>query len=119
MVKKAEGGWQMCVDYIDLNKASPKNCYPLLRIDTLVDSVMGNEILCFLDTFKRYNQIGMSEKDHEKIAFIIDWSIFSYTTMPFGLKNARVMYQRLANKIFHQQIDKNMEACIDNMLVKI
>ena len=59
----------MCIDFTDVNKTCPKDCYPLLRIDVLVDSVMGYEILCFLDAFKGYHQIGMSEEDQEKIAF--------------------------------------------------
>lgn len=63
MVKKEGGRWRMCVAFIDLNKACPKDYYPLQRIDALVDSAMGYEILCFLDAFKGYDQIGMSEED--------------------------------------------------------
>lgn len=55
MVKQDLGAWRMCVDFTDLNKACPKDCYPLPRVDALVDSTMGSEILCFLDTFKGYH----------------------------------------------------------------
>ena len=61
LVKKEERVWRMCVDFTDLNKACPKDCYPLLRIDQLVDSTMGFEIFCFLDAFKGYHQITLDE----------------------------------------------------------
>ncbi|XP_027171595.1 uncharacterized protein LOC113771181 [Coffea eugenioides] len=108
----------MCVDFTDLNKACPKDCYPLPRIDALVDSAMGYVVLCFLDAFKRYHQIGMSEEDQEKTAFYTDRGTYCYTTMPFGLKNAGATYQRLINRLFKNQIGRNVEAYVDDILVK-
>ena len=55
MVKKDTGAWRMCVDFTDLNKTCPKDCYPLLKVDALVDSAMGYEILCLLDAVKGYH----------------------------------------------------------------
>ena len=55
MVKKANGKWRMCVDFTDLNKACPKNNYPLPRIDTLVDSTARHQLLSFMDAFLGYN----------------------------------------------------------------
>ncbi|XP_071909560.1 uncharacterized protein [Coffea arabica] len=118
MVKKDTGGWRMCVDFTDLNKACPKDCYPLPRIDALVDSAMGYEVLCFLDAFKGYHQIEMSEEDQEKTAFYTDQGVYCYTTMPFGLKNAGATYQRLINRLFKNQIGRNVEAYVDDILVK-
>nr|XP_027093621.1 uncharacterized protein LOC113714021 [Coffea arabica] len=118
MVKKDTGGWKMCVEFTDLNKACPKDCYPLPRIDALVDSAMGYEVLCFLDAFKGYHQIGMSEEDQEKTAFYTDRGTYCYTTMPFGLKNAGATYQRLINRLFKNQIGRNVEAYVDDILVK-
>ena len=90
----------MCIDFTDLNKACPKDCYPLSRVDALVDSIMGYEVLCFLDTFKGYHQIRMSEEDQEKMTFYTDQGVYCYTTMLFGLKNAGATYQRLVNQVF-------------------
>jgi len=56
LVKKANGKWRMCVDFTDLNKACPKDSYPLPSIDALVDSASGCKMLSFLDAFSRYNQ---------------------------------------------------------------
>ncbi|KAI0531030.1 hypothetical protein KFK09_000579 [Dendrobium nobile] len=51
MVKKTNGAWRMCVDYTDLNKACPKDCFPLPRIDQLVDATSGHQMLSFMDAF--------------------------------------------------------------------
>ena len=108
----------MCVDFSDLNKACPKDSYPLPRIDQLVDSTAGHKLLTFMDAFSGYNQIKMAEEDQEKTAFITSQGLYCYKVMPFGLKNAGATYQRLVNKMFSQQIGKNMEVYVDNMLVK-
>ena len=100
MVKKANGKWRMCVDFIDLNKACPKDCYPLSRIDQLVDSTTGHKLLSFMDAFSRYNQIRMDEADQEKTSFITSQGLFCYKVMPFDLKNAGATYQNLVNHMF-------------------
>ena len=55
MVRKNNGKWRMCVDFTDLNRACPKDIYPLLWIDTLVDSTARHELLSFMDAFSGYN----------------------------------------------------------------
>ena len=57
MVKKASRKWRMCVDFIDLNKAYPKDSYPLSQVDVLVDSMAQHQLLSFIDAFSGYNQI--------------------------------------------------------------
>ena len=88
MVKKVNGKWRMCVDFIDLNKACPKDSYPLQRIDHLVNLIVGHQLLSFIDAFSRYNQIKMDEVDQKKTSFITSQCLFCYKVMPFGLKNA-------------------------------
>ena len=90
----------MYVDFIDLNKAYPKDNFPLSRIDQLVDSIARHKLLTFMDAFSEYNQIKMLEQDQEKIAFITSQGLYYYKVMPFELKNARATYQRLVNKMF-------------------
>lgn len=118
LVKKANGKWRMCVHFTDLNKACPKDCFPLPRIDQLVDSTAGHEVLSFMDAFSSYNQIRMAEFDQEKMSFTTDRGLYCYTVMPFGLKNAGATYQRLVNKMFQAQIGRSMEVYVDDMLIK-
>ena len=118
MVKKANGKWRMCVDFTDLNKACPKDSYPLSRIDQLVDSTASHKLLSFMDAFSGYNQIKMNEADQEKTSFVTSQGLFYYEVMPFGLKNAGATYQQLVNHMFHPQILRNVEVYVDDMLVK-
>jgi hypothetical protein len=94
MVKKPNGTWRMCVDYTDLNKACPKDEYPLPRIDQIVDSTSGCELLCFLDAYSGYHQISMCIDDQEKTAFVTPFGVYCYIKMPFGLKNVGSTYQK-------------------------
>ena len=112
MVKKANGKWRMCVDFIDLNQACPKDSFPLPRIDQLVDSIARHKLLTFMDAFFGYNQIQMAKEDQEKTAFITN------KVMPFRLKNVGATYQRLVNQMFEKQIARNVEVYVDDMLVK-
>ena len=100
MVKKSNGKWRMCLDFIDLNCTCPKDSFPLLRIDQLVDSMADHELLTFMDAFSIYNQIRMIEEDQEKTTFFTSQGLYCYRVMPFGLKNARATYQRLVNQMF-------------------
>ncbi|GKB16137.1 reverse transcriptase domain-containing protein [Tanacetum coccineum] len=118
MVKKNDGGWRMCVDFTDINKACPKDCYPLPEIDWKIESLAGFRLKCFLDAYKGYHQIQMAEGDEDKTAFFVGEGVFCYRKMPFGLKNAGATYQRLVDKVFSKQIRRNLEAYVDDMVIK-
>ena len=118
MVKNSNGKWRMCVDFIDLNRACPKDSYPLPRIDTLVYSTARHELLSFMDAFSSYNQIKMNKEDQERTSFVTSQGLFCYKVMSFGLKNAGATYQRLMNKMFAHQIGRNVQVYVDDMLVK-
>ena len=107
----------MCVDFTDLNRACPKDSYPLPRIDTLVDLTVRHELLNFMDAFSGYNQIKMSEEDQERTSFVTSQRLFCYKVMLFGLKNAGATYHRLKNKMFAHQIGRNVQVYVDDMLV--
>ncbi|GKB75586.1 reverse transcriptase domain-containing protein [Tanacetum coccineum] len=118
LVKKVDGSWRMCIDFKDLNKACPKDLYPLPEIDWKIESLMGFKYKCFLDAYKGYHQIQMTKKDEEKMAFHTEEGVFYYTKMPFGLKNAGATYQRLVHSAFKDQIRVNLEAYVDDMVIK-
>ena len=118
LVKKANGKWRICIDFMDLNKACPKDSFPLPRINQLVDSTTEHKLVTFMDVFSRYNQIKMAKENQEKTAFITSQGLYCYNVMLFGLKNAGASYQRLVNKMFSNQIRRNMEVYVDDMLIK-
>ena len=118
VVPKKDGRVRVCIDFMDLNSASPKDYFPLPHIDVLVDNTAGHAMFSFMDGFSGYNQILMSEEDMSKTSFITPWGTFCYRAMPFGLKNAGATYQRAATTILHDLIHDIVEVYVDDMIVK-
>jgi hypothetical protein len=116
--KKNTNEWRMCVDYTDLNKHYPKDPFGLPQIDQDIDSTAGCDLLCFLDCYSGCHQIAIKEEDQEKTAFITPFGTYCYTTMSFGLKNAGATYQRAIQACFKRQLNKNVEAYVDDVVVK-
>ena len=102
LVKKANGKWRLCIDFTDINRACPKDSFPLPWIDLIVDAMAGHELLSFMDAFSGYNQISMDPNDQEKTSFVAGQGIYYYRVMPFGLKNVGATYQRLVNRMFQK-----------------
>jgi len=107
----------MFFDYTDLNKACPKDTYPLLNIDRLVSSAAENCVLNFLDAYF-YNQIPKASTDIIKTAFITEDANYFYKVMPFDLKNTGATYHRLMDKVFSHLMDRCVEVYVDDMVVK-
>jgi hypothetical protein len=118
LVPKKTGGLRMCIDYTDLNKHCPKDPLPLPRIDQVVDSTAGSVLLHFLDCRSGYHQIAMHPDDKDKTTFITPHDIYCYKVMIFGLKNAGATYQKAIQKCLASQIGKNVEAYVDDVVVK-
>ena len=118
LVKKENDKWRLCIDFTDINRACPKDSFPIPRIYLIVDATAGHELLNFMDAFYGYNQISMDPNDQEKTPFVTGQGTYYYRVMPFGLKNVGATYQRLVNKMFHKQIGASIEVYIDYMLVK-
>ncbi|GJY25609.1 reverse transcriptase domain-containing protein [Tanacetum coccineum] len=118
LVKKVDDTWRMCIDFKNVNSACPKDYYPLSEIDLKIKAVMRFPFKCFLDAYKGYHQIQMSEEDEEKTTFYTDQGTYCHTKMPFGLKNAGATYQRLVDSAFRAQLGRNPEAYVDDMVIK-
>ena len=108
----------MCVDYTDLNKHCKQDPFGLPRIDEVVDSTAGCALLCFLDCYSGYHQISLKESDQIKTSFITPYGAYCYTTMSFGLKNAGATYQRAIQNCLSSQLQRNVEAYVDDVVVK-
>ncbi|KAG9442384.1 hypothetical protein H6P81_018238 [Aristolochia fimbriata] len=117
-VKKKNGQIQACVDFRDLNKACPKDDFPLPIIELMVDATTGHEALSFMDGSSGYNQIRMDPKDEEFTAYRTPKGIFYYKVMPFELKNAGATYQRVMQHIFDDFLHKCLECYVDDLVVK-
>jgi hypothetical protein len=106
----------MCVDYSNLNKHCPKDSFALPCIDQVIDSTAGCVLISFLDCYSGYHEIALKEEDHIKMAFITPFG--AYTIISFGLKNAGATYQRAIQLCFVDQLHHNIEAYMDDMVIK-
>ena len=88
------------MDFTDLNKACPKDPFPMPWIDQLVDATAGHPQMSFLDAFQGYHQIPLALEDQEKTAFVTPTGNYHYKVMPFGLKNVGSTYQRMMTRMF-------------------
>jgi hypothetical protein len=95
MVPKKGKSWRLCVDFKDVNKACPKDPFPLPRIDQIIDAIAGHDLLCFLDAYLGYYQIKMRGSDQAATAFITPYGPCRFNKMPFGLKNVGATYQQM------------------------
>jgi hypothetical protein len=120
-VQKKDGRWRVCVDFRDLNRATPKDEYPMPIVETLINTAAGHKILNFMDGNAGYNLIFITPEDIHKTAFKVPRAVglFEYVVMTFGLKNASTTYQRAMNYIFHDLIGKLVEIYNDDIMVKI
>ena len=108
----------MCIDYRDINWASPKDNFSLPHINTLIDNIATNKFFSFMDGFLGYNQIKMAEEDKAKIAFTTHQGTYAYDVMPFDLKIASATYQRAMVTLFHDMMHKEIEVYVDDRIAK-
>nr|GEX33324.1 reverse transcriptase domain-containing protein [Tanacetum cinerariifolium]GEX43506.1 reverse transcriptase domain-containing protein [Tanacetum cinerariifolium] len=90
----------------------------VVACEVQVESLSRFPIKYFLDAYKGYHQIQMAEEDKENTTFLTGKGVFCYQKMPYGLKNARATYQRLVDKVFNDEIGINLEAYVDDMVIK-
>jgi hypothetical protein len=117
MVQKKSGKWRMCIDFTSINKACPKDNFPLPRIDKIVDSAARCEVMSLLDCFSGYHQIYMKEEDKARTSFITPFGTYCFIRMPEGLKNAGSTFSRLTKTVLESQVGRNIFTYVDNILV--
>jgi hypothetical protein len=121
MEKKNTDKIQVCIDFHNLNKATPKDGYPMPIVDMLINNASEHRVISFLDGNASYNQIFMAEEDMSKTAFRCPGFIglFEWVVMTFALKNTGAIYQRAMNLIFHDLLGIILEVYIDDVVVKL
>jgi hypothetical protein len=118
VVPKANGKLRMCIDYTNLNKACPKDPYPLSRIDQIVDSTSGCDLLSFIDAYSSFHQIKMVEDDRKHTAFVTVDGLYCYIVMPYGLLNALPTFARAMNITLGDLVREIVEVYVDDIVVK-
>ena len=106
------------MDFMDLNRACPRDPFSMLKIDQLVDAIYAHLRMSFLDAYQGYHQIALAAEDQEKTAFISPDANYHYSVMPFGLKNAEATYQRMMTRMFQDKMGHTVEVYIDDLVVK-
>jgi hypothetical protein len=107
----------MCTDFIDLNKCCPKDDFPLMGIDKIVDFATSCEMMALLDCFSRYHQIWLRKEDEEKTSFITLFGTFCYLRMPEGLSNAGPTFYRMMKAALKDQVGRNVLSYIDDIVI--
>ncbi|GKB84691.1 reverse transcriptase domain-containing protein [Tanacetum coccineum] len=110
-------GWRVCIDYQKLNEATAKDHFSLSFMDQMLERLIRNKYLCFLDGFTRYFQIPIDPMDQEKTTFTCPFGTYAYRRMPFGLCNALATFQRCMLAIFHDMIEESVEVFMDDFSV--
>ena len=90
VVKKKTRKWRVCVDFTDLNKACPKDPFPMPRIDQLVHATVGHPRMSFLDAFQGYHQIPLAVEDQEKNGFCHSCGELSLQSNAFWPEKCRI-----------------------------
>jgi hypothetical protein len=116
MVQKKSGKWRMCIDFTSLNKDCPKDNFPLPRIDKIVDSAAGYEVMSLLDCFSGYHQIYMKGEDMASTSFITPFVTYCFVRMPEGLKNAGSTFSCLTKKVLKSQVGRNIFTYVDDIV---
>jgi hypothetical protein len=118
--KKGSDKIRVCIDFRNLNRATPKDEYPMPITDMLINDASGHKVLSFLDGNAGYNQIFIAKEDMYKTTFRCPGfvGLFEWVVMTFELRNAGATYQRAMNLIFHELLGIIVEVYIDDIVVK-
>ena len=120
-VRKKDGTHRFCVDYRALNAVTTPDTFPSSRIDDLLDQLGKAKYFSTLDLAAGYWQIQMHPDSRQKTAFVTHMGLHEFRVMPFGLRNAPAVFQRLMQQVLAELKTKNCSefksAYIDDILV--
>jgi len=116
-VKKKDGTLRLCIDYLQLNKVTVKNRYPLPRINDLFDQLKGVKVFSKIDLRSGYYHMRIKGQDVLKTAIRTRDGHFEFLVLPFGLTNAPALFMDLMNRVFQPYLDKFVVVFIDDILV--
>lgn len=115
LVPKANGSYRMCSDLRKVNQLIQADSYPMRRIDDCIDRVGNAKFITKLDLLKGYYQIPLTDRAKKVLTIITPDGLYSYKTVPFGLKTAGAVFQRMVNKLLRQWDD--VDAYLDDVMI--
>lgn len=116
-MKKKDGTLRLCIDYMQLNKVTIKNRYPLSRIDGLFDQLKGVVVFLKIDLRSRYHHVHIKEEGIYKTTFKTRYRHYEFVVVPFGLTNGPATFMCLINSVLRYYLDKFVIVFIDDILV--
>jgi hypothetical protein len=117
MVLEKNGNMRMCIDFTELNKACPKDPYPLPRIDVIIDHAAGCGMLSLLDCLSGYHQVWMRREDEAKTGFTTPFGIFCFVRMLEGLRNVGSTFNHMMKLILGNQLGRNASVYVDDIVI--
>ena len=104
-VKKKDGGVRICVDYRAINAVTLPDPYLMPLIEDILATLATARFISKIDLNKGFHQIPIKTEDAEKTAFFTPWGKFHFVVMPFGVRNGPATFQRLMDRLLHQDLD--------------
>ena len=119
LVSKPDGSWRFCVDYSKIGKVTTRDCYPLPRIETILDATEGSTWFSTHDLSSGYWQTAMCTRDGSdlKTAFTTEGGTYCFRVMPFGLRNSGATIQRLVDGVLSDLLWQTVAVYIDDAVV--
>ena len=115
-VKKKEGGCRMCIDYRAVNNVTTPDPYMMPFIEDILDTLATAKFMSKVDLTKGFHQIPVRVEDRAKTAFCTPWGKFQFSRMPFGLRNGPAVFQRMMDKILHEELE-HCRVYIDDIVI--
>jgi hypothetical protein len=116
-VQKKDQTWRLYIDYRGLNKITVKNCYPIPRIDDLLDELKGENFFSKIDLKYSYHQVPIEPFDVWKTTFKCKEGLYEWLVMPFGLTNASASFMRLMDDILRHFTNSFVVVYLDDILI--
>ena len=113
---KKDGSIRSCVDYRALSCVADFDAYPMPRIDAILDKVSSAKYISTIDLTRGYWQIPLEEDSRRKSAFITEFGLYEFKTMPFGLHGAPATFQRLMDRVL-RGAEEISDAFLDDIAV--